>query len=202
MINKYCGSAFCGKLVNIEMDMNQVLPNHDVVIYGVQCDGWSGTWDYAVNEGTPTRSLITWRHSNVRCDPAKWTKDSWHHIQIAYSRDTSGTVTYESVSLDGVESDFSGAVGPSRFALNWAPVLLTNFQMDGQGAKGTQTMETANTTGQSPEPRHFHRRAGSRTPGKFRPIDDCGGLARKTSCSCDYPHRSRIATHSQIGLVF
>jgi hypothetical protein len=45
-----------------------------------------------------------------------------------------------------VESDFSGAIGPSRFALNWGPVLLTNLQMDGQGAKGTQTMEMANTT--------------------------------------------------------
>jgi hypothetical protein len=146
MINKYCGSTPCGKLVNVEMDMNQVLPNHDVVIYGVQCDGWSGTWDYTVNEGTPTRTLIAWRHTNVTCDPAKWTKDAWHHIQIAYSRDDSGTVTYESVSLDGVESEFSGAVGPSRFALNWAPVLLTNFQMDGQGAKGAQTMEMANTT--------------------------------------------------------
>lgn len=146
MINKYCGSALCGNLANIEMDMNQVLANRDVVIYGVQCDGWTGTWDYTVNEGTPTRHLSTWRHTNVPCDPAKWTKDTWHHVQIAYSRDDSGTVTYESVSLDGVESDLSGATGPSLFALNWGPVLLTNFQMDGQGAKGAQTMEMANTT--------------------------------------------------------
>ena len=146
MVNSHCGSALCGKLVNVEMDMNQVLPNRDVVIYGVQCDGWTGTWDYTVNEGTPAHSLSTWRHTNVACDPNKWTKDAWHHVQIAYSRDDSGTVTYESASLDGVETPFSGAVGPSLFALNWGPVLLTNFQMDGQGANGTQTMEMANTT--------------------------------------------------------
>jgi hypothetical protein len=146
MINKNCGSGLCGNLVNIEMDMNQVLANRDVVIYGVQCDGWTGTWDYTVNEGSPTKHLSTWRHTNVSCDPAKWTKDTWHHVQLAYSRDDSGTVTYESLSLDGVESTLDGATGPSLFALNWGPVLLTNFQMDGQGAKGAQTMEMANTT--------------------------------------------------------
>jgi hypothetical protein len=146
MVNKDCGTALCGNLVNIEMDMNQVLANRDVVIYGVQCDGWSGTWDYTVNEGTPIRHLSTWRHTNAPCDPDKWKKDVWHHIQIAYSRDDSGTVTYESVSLDGVESDFTGAIGPSLFALNWGPVLLTNFQMDGQGSRGVQTMQMANTT--------------------------------------------------------
>ena len=146
MINKYCGNVLCGNLANVEMDMNQVLANRDVVIYGVQCDGWSGTWDYTVNEGTPAKQLSTWRHTNIACDPDKWTKDAWHHVQIAYSRDDNGTVTYESVSVDGVETPFSGAIGASRFALNWGPVLLTNFQMDGQGAKGTQTMEMANTT--------------------------------------------------------
>ena len=146
MVNRYCGNVLCGRLSNVEMDMNQVLANRDVVIYGVQCDGWTGTWDYTVNEGTATRSLSTWRHTNVACDPDKWTKDAWHHVQIAYSRDDSGIVTYESVSLDGVETPFSDAVGPSQFALNWGPVLLTNFQMDGEGAKGMQTMEMANTT--------------------------------------------------------
>jgi hypothetical protein len=55
-------------------------------------------------------------------------------------------VTYESVSLDGVETDFSGATGQSLFALKWGPVLLTNFQMDGKGSSGTQTIEMANTT--------------------------------------------------------
>jgi hypothetical protein len=146
MVNKYCGNALCGKLVNVELDMNQVLANRDVVIYGVQCDGWTDTWDYTVNDGTPTRHLSTWRHTNVACDPDKWTKDAWHHVQIAYSRDDSGNVTYESVSFDGAETPFSGAAGPSRFALNWGPVLLTNFQMDGQGRNGVQTMEMANTT--------------------------------------------------------
>jgi hypothetical protein len=45
-----------------------------------------------------------------------------------------------------VELDFAGAVGHSRFALHWGPVLLTDFQMDRQGTKGRQAMEMANTT--------------------------------------------------------
>lgn len=146
MVNTGCGSVPCGKLANVEMDMNQVLTNGDVVIYGVQCDGWSNTWDYTVNEGTPSHELSTWQHTNVQCDPDKWTKDAWHHVQIAYSRDAVGNVTYDSVVFDGVESDFAGASGLSLRSLHWGPVLLTNFQMDGKGSSGTQTMEMANTT--------------------------------------------------------
>lgn len=141
MIHSDCGSSNCGNLANIEMDMNQVLANHDVVIYGVQCDGWSGTWDYTVGGSGGSG----WKHANVGCDPHQWTRDVWHHVQLAYSRDDNGNVTYESVSLDGETTPLFGATGPSRFALNWGPVLLTNLQMDGQGSSGTQTMEMANT---------------------------------------------------------
>ena len=146
MVDKYCGGKLCGNLANVEMDMNQVLENHNVVIYGVQCDGWSGTWDYTVNDGTVAHTHSTWIHSNVQCDPRKWSKDTLHHEQFTYFRDDNGNVTYESVAFDGAESSFANATGPSLFGLNWGPVLLANFQMDGQGAKGTQTMEMANTS--------------------------------------------------------
>lgn len=142
MIHSDCGSTNCGNLANIEMDMNQVLADRDVIIYGVQCDGWSGTWDYTVISS----GRSTWKHANAGCDPHQWTRDVWHHVQLAYSRDDAGNVTYESVSLDGQTTPLSGATGPSRFALNWGPVLLTNLQMDGQGSSGAQTMEMANTT--------------------------------------------------------
>jgi hypothetical protein len=142
MIHSDCGSANCGNLANIEMDMNQVLSNRDVVIYGVQCDGWSGTWDYTVT----TSRGSSWRHANAACDPHQWTRDVWHHVQLAYSRDDAGNVTYESVSLDGQATPLTGATGWSRLPLNWGPVLLTNFQLDGQGSSGAQTVEMANTT--------------------------------------------------------
>ncbi len=123
---------------NIEMDLNQVLSNGDTVIFGVQCDGWSGTWDYTVNAGTRTNPVDQWVQSNVPCAaPKTWTANTWHHIQIAYSRDAVGNVTYESVVLDGVQSAFSGATGNSAFSLGWASTLLTNFQLDGMGSGST-----------------------------------------------------------------
>lgn len=126
-------------IANIEMDMNQVTSNGQTVIYGVQCDGYAGTWDYTENTGTPTVYVDTWVNSTVACNPRNWTINTWHRIQIAYSRDNSGNVTYEWVSFDGVQSAINATV-PSSFALGWASVLLTNFQVDGLGASGTNTV--------------------------------------------------------------
>jgi hypothetical protein len=121
------------------MDLNQVIANGDTVIYGVQCDGYSGTWDYTLNIGSPDHPRDKWNHSNVPCpDPKTWEQHTWHHIQISYSRD-GGTVTYESVVLDGQQSDFVGATGNSAFRLGWGATLLTNFQLDGHGSEGSAT---------------------------------------------------------------
>jgi hypothetical protein len=117
-------------IANVEMDMNQVMQNGQTVIYGFQCDGWSGTWDYTANSGTPEEPKDVWLHSKAGCNPRQWSTNTWHHVQISYSRDDSGNVTYKSVALDGVESNLNVTV-PSAFALGWAPTLLTNFQLDG-----------------------------------------------------------------------
>jgi hypothetical protein len=69
----------------------------------------------------------------------KWSTYTWHHVQVLYSHDESGVVTYKSVWLDGVEQDINATVS-SAFALGWAPTLLTNFQVDGLGASGTSTI--------------------------------------------------------------
>lgn len=127
-------------IANIEMDMNQVLSNGDTVIYGVQCDGYTGTWDYTINSGTPVSPVDTWVHSSSPCPlPSTWTPNVWHHVQISYSRDNSGNVTYQSVVLDGVEYDLENATGNSAFTLGWGSTLLTNFQIDGRGNSGSAT---------------------------------------------------------------
>jgi len=120
-------------IANIEMDMNQVMADGQTVIFGFQCDGWSGTWDYTENKGTPERPVDAWLHSKAACNPRQWSTNIWHHIQVSYSRDDSGNVTYKSVWLDGVQSALNATV-PSAFALGWAPTLLTNFQIDGSVA--------------------------------------------------------------------
>jgi hypothetical protein len=134
-------------IANIEMDMNQVIANGDTVIYGFQCDGYSGTWDYTKNLGTPANPEGHWEHSNVPCpDPKTWTPNTWHNVQVAYHRDDAGNVTYDSVVLDGQQSDFVGATGNSAFSLGWGPTLLTNFQIDGHGANGSVTAYVDNLT--------------------------------------------------------
>ena len=126
-------------IANIEMDMNQVMANGQTAIFGFQCDGWSGTWDYTANKGTPAKPVDAWLHSKAACNPRKWSTNTWHHVQVSYSRDDSGNVTYQSVWLDGAKSTLNVTV-PSAFALGWAPTLLTNFQLDGSAAtSGTAT---------------------------------------------------------------
>ena len=132
-------------IANIEFDMNQVMSNGQTVIYGFQCDGYSGTWDYTANEGTLQAPSDQWLHSAFACNPRNWGTNTWHHVQITYSRDQYGTVTYQSVWFDGVEQDLNATVR-SAFALGWGPVLLTNFQIDGLGTSGSSTVYLDNLT--------------------------------------------------------
>jgi hypothetical protein len=122
----------------LELDMNQVTANGQTVIYGFQCDGNAHTWDYTENAGSPTNYIDHWIQSSQACNVRNWPADTWHHVQVWYSRDDSGNVTYHSVWLDGKEQQID-ATAPSSFALGWASVLLTNFQVDGQGSSGSST---------------------------------------------------------------
>ena len=118
-----------GSIASVEMDMNQVMSNGETVIFGFQCDGWSGTWDYTENAGTPTAPIDHWVNSSAACNAQTWAQNTWHHVQVSYSRDDYGNVTYQSVWLDGNQQQINATV-PSAFALGWGPTLLTNFQVD------------------------------------------------------------------------
>ena len=122
----------------IEFELNQVISNGQTVIYGVRCNGVTGTWDYTENAGTPQNFSDVWVSSAAACDPHTWTDNAWHHVQLSYSRDDLGNVTYGSVWLDGVGQDINVTV-PSSFALGWTSTLITNFQVDGLGASGSAT---------------------------------------------------------------
>lgn len=117
-------------VANLEMDMNQAMPNGETVIFGFQCDGWNRTWDYTENAGTPSAPIDHWVQSSAACNVQTWALSTWHHVQVSYSRDDDGNVTYQSVWLDGNEQQINATV-PSAFALDWAPALVTNFQVDG-----------------------------------------------------------------------
>ena len=127
------------QIANLEMDSNQVIANGDTIIYAFQCDYYSKVWDYS---GPGAH----WVHSTQYCDVRTWTTNAWHHVQISYSRDDLGYVTYHSVWLDGVEQVINARV-PSAFALGWRiGVVQTQFQMDGLGASGSSTDYADNLT--------------------------------------------------------
>ncbi|MFP5227295.1 MAG: hypothetical protein ACLGXA_06665 [Acidobacteriota bacterium] len=121
---------------NLEFDMNQTMPNGQTVIMGFQCDSWIQRWDYAVNGGSPTAPNDTWLHSYAPCNVHAWGANQWHHVQIYYSHDESGWVTYHSVWLDGVQQNLGFRVF-SGYALGWGPALVTNFQIDGNSSGTT-----------------------------------------------------------------
>jgi len=127
-------------LSNLEMDNNQVMRNGDTVIYAFQCSGYTNTWEFSSNAGTPTQPQVKWVKSTSPCNPSKWARDTWHHIQISTSRDDSGNVTYHSVWFDGVETPINQTV-KSDFSLGWAlGALVANFQVDGIGTSGSSTL--------------------------------------------------------------
>lgn len=131
-------TSSASNMANLEMDMYQVMDNGWTVIYGFQCDGYSSTWDYTANRGTPTHPVDEWVHTGAHCNVQNWARNTWHHVQVSYSRNDDGVVTYHAVWLDGAESQIN-ATAPSAFALGWGQVLLTNFQMDGRGS-GSNSM--------------------------------------------------------------
>lgn len=121
---------------NIEMDVNQVMANGATVIFGMQCATATHTWQFSTMWGSNPH----WNPSNVACNPAGWSANAWHHIQIASHRNDSGVVTYDWVNFDGVQSYFSNATGSSVRQLGWAHGdLLINFQLDGRKGSASIT---------------------------------------------------------------
>ena len=120
-------------LANLELDINQTMPNGQTALIGVQCDGWTGNWAYNVNTGSASSPRPHWQSaSGTSCNPASWKQYSWHHVQFSVTRNNSGTVYYRSIWLDGKQT----TLNKSAFVaadLGWGPVVNTQFQIDGRG---------------------------------------------------------------------
>lgn len=124
-------------LVSVELDLNQVLSGGQTVIYGMQCDGWSNTWDISVNRGTTYQPSNAWQHTSAPCNVRSWSSNTWHHVQLSYSRNDTGWITYKSVTLDGASHGINATV-LGAFNLGWAPTLLVNVQLNGStGGSGS-----------------------------------------------------------------
>lgn len=121
---------------NLEFDLNQTMSNGETVVMGFQCDSWIGRWDAAVNAGSPTAYNDTWYHTGAACNVHNWTPNTWHHVQVWYSHDTSGWVTYHAVWFDGAEQQLNARLF-SGYELGWGPAVVTNFQIDGSSSGTT-----------------------------------------------------------------
>jgi hypothetical protein len=127
-------TSSASQIANIEMDVNQTMANGETVLIGVQCDGYSGTWDYTVNKGSASHPVPHWDNkSGTTCNPRNWSRNQWHHVQASFSRNDSGTITYHSVWLDGTEIKLNATVFGAA-ALGWGPAINTQFQVDGLGS--------------------------------------------------------------------
>jgi hypothetical protein len=114
---------------NLELDLNQVMPNGETVILGTQCSSVTGTWESAYTSGRYDH----WLSSSLKCNPHSWSANTWHHVQIAMHRDAYGVVTHDWVNLDGNHQVFSGAVHGAAQSLGWAPgAMVLNYQIEGQ----------------------------------------------------------------------
>ena len=117
----------------LEMDLNQVLSDGQTVLYGFQCNGWSSTWDFSTNRGSATSPNPQWVQTSSYCNPHSWGTNQWHHVQILYSRNDSGWVTYKTVTLDGKVFNI-WVTAYSAYALGWGPSLVANVQVDGSSS--------------------------------------------------------------------
>ena len=118
---------------NVEMDTNQVWDSAgDVLIFGTQCAGTDGKWQYTTNSGGDK-----WNDSAVTCTLSKyWKTDYWHHVQIAVHR-VGAIAYYDTVTFDGTTYTLNDS-GNSSFDLAWAlGDLVLNFQIDGSGSSGS-----------------------------------------------------------------
>ncbi len=124
------------QLANLEMDMNQVMADGKTVLYSFQCSNYSHTWEYT----TVSVNKPHWHSSGVYCTPESWTPHAWHHVQIASQRNSSGNVTYDSVTFDGKVHAINKG-GYSAIPLHWtAGDLNLNVQLDGAKSRGSVTM--------------------------------------------------------------
>jgi hypothetical protein len=114
----------------LELDLNQVLSNGQTMLYGFQCNGWTSTWDFSTNRGSASKPSPNWVHTSAYCNPHSWGTNQWHHVQMLYSRNDSGWITYKTVTLDGkVFNIWTTTYG--AYALGWGPSLIANVQVDG-----------------------------------------------------------------------
>ncbi len=137
VLDTYVFLPIPSEVKNLELDINQVIANDETIILSTQCSGEIGQWEYGYTSGSHDH----WKSSGIKCNPADWKANVWHHIQIGEHRDPNGYVTHDYVILDGVYTAFKNATLESAHFLHWGPGdVNVQFQIEGASPKsGTVT---------------------------------------------------------------
>jgi hypothetical protein len=116
------------QVLNLETDIDAVDSSGDTYILSTQCAGSVDGWEYGYTEGKHDH----WQDIHVGCNPANWTPNTWHHIQIGEYRGTNGTVTHEYAALDGKTVSFNNDTRESSHYLGWEKgIINVQFQIEG-----------------------------------------------------------------------
>ena len=121
----------------IELDINNTRNDGTTNIIGTQCNFNAGFWDYTIAV-SPTVSA--WVHSPIPCSKTLWPTSQWNHVVI--SSHISGSLTcYDTLSLNGVTSNFTQGCVNSNFSIGFIPVGLIqiNYQLNGDGTSMSAT---------------------------------------------------------------
>jgi hypothetical protein len=131
------------EVLNLELYIDQVVADGETVILSTQCSGVNGSWEAGYTAGKEDH----WWASGIKCNPAEWTANVWHHIQIGEHRDANGVVTHDWVSVDGKVSNW-GYTQESAHYLDWgAGVVNIQYQIEGTSkTSGTVTSYIHNMT--------------------------------------------------------
>jgi hypothetical protein len=117
------------KVMNVEMDMNQVVGRY-TYIFGTQCAHGSKSFEI-----TYVSDQSHWRTTNIPCDPQEFKANTWHHFQIATHRDNARHITYDYVVVDDKKTEWKDETVVAAERLGWTPGdLVPNFQLDGVGS--------------------------------------------------------------------
>jgi hypothetical protein len=116
------------QIENLELDLNQVTKDGETLIMSTQCSGNKGVWEYGVGGIGNSH----WETTKIKCKPASWAPNVWHHIQIGEHHDSKGVITHDWVTVDGVYTPFVGATKAHGKKLGWKKGdVNTQFQIEG-----------------------------------------------------------------------
>jgi len=134
------------KVGNLETDLNAVLSNGQLQILAFQTDGYAKAFDWTKNKGTVDAPVVSWIPSNVAVNLRAFPAKTWISIEYQTSYDpNTGICTFHNVALNGVVSPMIGCSGLSLTKYIWAKnIVQTQFQIDGLGASGSNTIYAAN----------------------------------------------------------